>query len=271
MNSGREVWGSLIGFAVEERRRGRHDEQRGRLAGHPRDTEDERRANPDRAVGRTTRQTVCQLDAPSARLASRSPPGHDPQHHFSRAGHDRRHRHRQGQRHREAVALPAQAEDQQGVDEQAREDVRQCGHRLDNRADDPGDTSAHLGQEDRGADAQRNRDRGRDRQPARPTRRSRANTPPWVSGAVGGRRSCCACRSSGDAAPASPCRRRRRSSRPAPRRRPRRRTSRCRATTRSTTAGSGLPSAVTPASSAMKLTHQNTTKPTTPLNGRMFS
>ena len=59
----------------------------------------------------------------------------------------------------EARARLAERDDEDRVDEQAGDDRGQRGHRLDDGAHDPGEPAADLGHEDRGADAERQRDR----------------------------------------------------------------------------------------------------------------
>ena len=118
--------------------------------------------------------------------------------------------HRDGQRQRggEAAAVPAASSMiSSGVDEQAGQDVGQRRHRLDDGAHQSGEPAADLGEEHRGADAERQRDQHRDRRPRSPCRRWRGRCRPGSAGRSAGPRSCRGCRSSGGAAPASPCRR----------------------------------------------------------------
>ena len=100
--------------------------------------------------------------------------GDDPERNVGRARDDRQHHHRQGHRRGEASPLEAEGEDQHRVDEQASQDVGQCGHRLDDGPHDSGKPSADLDHEHGRPDAERERDRGRDSQLDRASRPARA-------------------------------------------------------------------------------------------------
>ena len=80
--------------------------------------------------------------------------------------------------------LHAERQDDERVDEQARDDLGQCRHGLDDRAHRPRQRAAHLDEEQRGQDAERNGDRLAiaicSREPT-----SACTMPPEVSGSSG--------------------------------------------------------------------------------------
>src|SRR6478736_5357263 len=100
-------------------------------------------ASPGRAVGSTTHQTVFQRLAPSARLASRRPPGTT--------------------RSTTSAALAMIGSIITPIaSEAARPDRGQRRHGLHHGAHDAGEPAADFAHEDRGADPERHGDRDRD-------------------------------------------------------------------------------------------------------------
>ena len=152
-----------VGRVVVELVGGAGDQQDRRgLADHPGDAEQDRGDQAGAGGGQHHSPYGLPLGGAEGQRGLPQAIGHQPEHHLGRGDDHRDHAHAQGHGRGETTALPAELDDDQGVDEQACDDRRHGGHRLDDDPHQAGQPAAHLAEVHGCGDAQGHADDHRD-------------------------------------------------------------------------------------------------------------